>query len=59
MFIVDDAEFLFRNNNFAEVSRIPESIDKCQYLIFSNKFDARFERWQESFMFNSQVNTYT
>ena len=57
MFIVEDAEFLFRNNNFAEVSRIPESIEKCQYLIFSNKFDARFERWQESFMFNSQVVT--
>jgi len=55
MLIVEDAEFLFRNNNFGEVSRIPESISKCQYVIFSTKFDARFERWQNSFMFNSQI----
>lgn len=53
--IVDDAEFLFRNNHFAEVTRTPESISKCQYLIFSTKFDDRFERWQDSFMYNSQI----
>lgn len=57
MFIVEDAEFLFRSNHFAEVARTPESIEKCQYLIFSSKFDQRFERWQESFMFNSQIVT--
>ena len=55
MCIVEDAEFLFRNNNLAEVTRTPESIGKCQYLVFSDKFDARFERWQESFMYNAQV----
>ncbi len=55
MFIVEDAEFLFRNNNFEEVSRTPESIEKCQYLIFSTNFDKRFERWQETFMFNSKI----
>ncbi|ALJ03671.1 DEAD/DEAH box helicase [Pseudalgibacter alginicilyticus] len=53
--VVDDAEFLFKNNNFAEVTRTPESIGKCQYLIFSSKFDNRFERWRESFMYNAQV----
>jgi superfamily II DNA/RNA helicase len=57
MYIVEDAEFLFRNNNFAEVSRIPESLEKCQYLIFTTKFDNRFKRWQESFMFNSHLIT--
>lgn len=55
MCIVEDAEFLFRNNNLAEVTRIPESINKCQYLVFTDKFDARFERWQESFMYNAEV----
>ncbi len=55
MFIVDDAEFLFRNSNFEEVARTPQSLVKCQYLIFSTKFDSRFERWQETFMFNSQT----
>ncbi|MFI1743122.1 DEAD/DEAH box helicase [Thalassobellus sediminis] len=55
MFIVEDAEFLFRNNNLSEVTRTPESIDKCQYLVFSDKFDARFERWQDSFMYRSEI----
>ena len=53
--IIEDADFLFRNNNLAEVVRTPESIGRCQYLIFANKFDARFERWQDSFMYNAQV----
>ena len=55
MFIVEDAEFLFTNNNLAEITRTPESIGKCQYLVFSTTFDKRFERWQESFMYNAQV----
>ncbi|MDP5158848.1 MAG: DEAD/DEAH box helicase [Flaviramulus sp.] len=53
--IIEDAEFLFRNNNLAEVTRTPESIGKCQYLVFTDKFDARFERWQDTFMFNAEV----
>ena len=55
MCIVEDAGFLFRNNNFAEVTRTPESIGKCQYLVFSDKFDIRFERWKDSFMYNAQM----
>ena len=38
MFIIEDAEFLFRNNNLAEITRTPESIGKCQYLVFSTTF---------------------
>ena len=55
LFIIEDAEFLFRNNFLSDVARISESISKCQYLIFSNKFDARFERFQNSGMHNSQI----
>lgn len=53
--IIEDAEFLFGNNNLAEVTRIPESINKCQYLVLTNKFDSRFQRWQDSFMYNAEV----
>jgi len=53
--IVEDADFLFRNNNLAEVTRTPESIGKCQYLVFASKYDARFNRWKDSFMYNAQV----
>lgn len=55
MCIVEDADFIFRNNNLAEVTRTPESIGKCQYLVFTDTFDARFKRWQDSFMYNAQV----
>ena len=55
MCIVEDANFLFRNNNFAEVTRTPESIGRCQYLVFSDTFDERFERWQDTFMRLAEV----
>jgi len=55
LFIVDDAEFIFANNNLKEISRIPESLKKCQYIIFSTKFDTRFNRWKETFIYNSQI----
>lgn len=55
MCIVEDADFILGNNNFSEVTRTPESIGKCQYLIFAEKFDHRFERWQDTFMYNAQI----
>jgi superfamily II DNA/RNA helicase len=55
MYIVDDASFLFRNNGISEVSRIPESLGKCQYLIFAEKYDERFNLWQETFMYNARL----
>lgn len=55
MCIVEDADFILGNNNFSEVTRTPESIGKCQYLIFSEKFDKRFERWQDTFMYNALI----
>ena len=53
MCIVDDAQFLLGKSSFSDVVRTPESIGKCQYLIFSEKFDKRFESWQDTFMANS------
>jgi superfamily II DNA/RNA helicase len=53
--IIEDAEFLFGNNNLAEVTRTPESIGKCQYVIFSTVYDPRFDRWHDTFMYKSQM----
>ena len=39
LFIIEDAEFLFRNSNFGEATRITESLNRCQYLVFSTKYD--------------------
>lgn len=55
LFIVDDAETLFANDSFTAVTRIPDSIGKCQYVVFASKFDKRFEVWQDTFMSNAQV----
>lgn len=56
IFIVEDAEFLFGNSSsFSKVTRIPESLGKCQYLVFTKKFDKRFNIWQNTFMYNSQI----
>ena len=55
LFIVDDASFLLGKSSFGDISRTPESITNCQYLVFSDKYDARFERWRETFMFNARV----
>jgi superfamily II DNA/RNA helicase len=55
LFIVEDAGFLIRNKAFIDLIRIPESINKCQYLVFSDKYDAKMERLKESFMAHSQL----
>ncbi|MGB5943543.1 MAG: DEAD/DEAH box helicase [Leeuwenhoekiella sp.] len=53
LFIIEDANFVFRDGNLAEISRAPESVGKCQYLVFAEKWDERFKRWQETFMYNA------
>ncbi|MCM4166267.1 ATP-dependent RNA helicase DeaD [Arenibacter antarcticus] len=55
LFIVDDAEFLSSAKVFSDLVRTPESLDRCQYLIFSTKFDKRMERMQELFMANAHI----
>lgn len=55
LFIVEDAEFTTISNNFQDINRISESINKCQYVIFANKFDNKIKRFRESFMYNSQL----
>ncbi|MCF4100329.1 DEAD/DEAH box helicase [Gillisia sp. M10.2A] len=57
LFIVEDAEFLVRNSAFTDLIRIPESIQKCQYLVFSEKLEGKVARLEDSFMAYSQVVT--
>lgn len=55
LFIVEDSEFLKKANVFSELVRTPQSLERCQYLIFSTKFDDRMVRMQDLFMANAQV----
>lgn len=52
MLIVEDAEFLIRNNFHTDVSRISESLPKCQHLVFAEKMDAKLKRLDNLFMVN-------
>ncbi len=55
LFIIEDAEFAERGLYFADVNRIPESIGKCQYVVFAEKLTDKLLRFQETFMYNAQT----
>ena len=55
LFAIEDAEFLIRNNYHSDVLRVTESLHKCQYVILAETMHQRYERLQESVMFNSQI----
>lgn len=55
LFIVDDSEFLSNAKTFSDLVRTPQSLNRCQYLIFSTKYDRRMERMRELFMANAQI----
>jgi superfamily II DNA/RNA helicase len=55
LLIIEDAEFLATNSLHAEIVRLTESIKKCQYLVFADKYYPKFDRLQSSFMSNAQL----
>lgn len=55
LLIIEDAEFLAKNNLHADIVRLSESINKCQYLIFSDKYYPKFDKFKNAFMSNSQL----
>jgi superfamily II DNA/RNA helicase len=52
---IEDAHLLPKENFAADIIRIPESLGKCQYLVFSNEFTDRIAGLQDSFMEHSVV----
>ena len=55
MFVIEDSEFLIRNNYHSDVFRVTESLQKCQFIILSETMHPRIERLKDSFMHNAQV----
>ncbi len=55
MYILEDAEFAENGKHIAEINRIPESINKCQYLVFASKLSERLKRLEHTFMSKSMV----
>ncbi len=55
LFIIEDAEFLANSSDYSSVVRLPESINKCQYVIFASELHQRLERLKDTFMYNAQT----
>ncbi|QWX85303.1 DEAD/DEAH box helicase [Cellulophaga sp. HaHaR_3_176] len=55
LFMVDDAEFLVKASAYSDLIRTPESLEKCQYIVFSTVFDERMERLRSIFMYNAHI----
>ena len=55
LYILEDAEFADKGMYFADVNRIPESIDKCQYLVFTKKLTPRLKRFEDTFMYRAHI----
>jgi len=50
IFSVDDAEFLFQNNAYNAIMSITQSIDKCQFVLYSEKMQPILKRFESYFM---------
>lgn len=55
LYVLEDAEFAENGKYIAEINRIPESISKCQYLVFAKTLSPRLQRLEASFMDRSHV----
>lgn len=55
LMVIEDAEFLTTNNLHADIIRLSESIKKCQYLIYADKYYPKFDKFKNAFMSNSQT----
>jgi superfamily II DNA/RNA helicase len=51
IFVIDDAEEIFRVGLSVQIKRLSESIQKCQYVVLNNKLTDRIKKASESFMF--------
>ena len=55
LFIVEDADFLIRNDFHTDVARISESLAKCQHLIFAEGYNDRLQILRDTIMQNAHV----
>jgi len=55
LYILEDAEFAEKGVYFAAINRIPESLNKCQYLVFTKTLSPRLKRLNETFMYNGMI----
>ncbi|MEX6625709.1 DEAD/DEAH box helicase [Tenacibaculum salmonis] len=55
IFNIDDAEFLKDNNSYAALMAITQSINKCQFVLYSDKMNPTIKRFEDYFMKYAKV----
>ena len=55
---IDDAEFLSQHSSYSAIMSISQSIQKCQYVIYSEKMTKMLERFESYFMERSKIVSF-
>ena len=55
---IDDAEFLSQHSSYAAIMSISQSIQKCQYVIYSEKITSMLNRFESYFMERSKTVSF-
>lgn len=55
IFSVDDAEFLTQHKSYTAMLSITQSINKCQFVLYSEKMHPTLKRFQSFFMAHSKI----
>ena len=55
IFSIDDAEFLVQQSAYKAIMSITQSIQKCQYVLYSEKKHPMLKRFEEYFMEYSKI----
>ena len=55
IFSIDDAEFLVQKSSYEAIMSITQSIQKCQYVLYSEKMHPILKRFEDYFMEYSKV----
>jgi|TARA_R110000782_G_scaffold236819_3_gene322950 superfamily II DNA/RNA helicase len=55
LLLIEDADFLEGTSFHTEIHRIAESLNKCQFVVFSNHFGSKIEKLQDLFLKHAEV----
>jgi len=55
IFSIDDADFLVQTSEYNAIISITQSIQKCQYVLYSEKLHPKLKRFETYFMEHSKI----
>ena len=55
LFVIEDADYMGRNNAYNNILRLSESLEKCQFVITVDEMNSKIKNYQNAFMYNSRV----